>query len=187
MAEDYKQIIKKIDPEMQKSIEFLEGEVSKMHTGRVSPSLLEDVQVELFGQTFPMQQLGSISITGSRQLTIQPWDASYLEQIEKAIRRGDTSAQPVVDQEVVRVDYPPLSEEYRKEVHSKVKDLAEQVRQTIRKWRQKAWDEVQEKEREGAITEDDKYRAKEELQELVDTYNGKVEEIVEKKENELQE
>ncbi len=172
---------------MENSIQFLEEELNKMRTGRITPQLVEDVTVELYGQTFPLKQLGSISVGGSRQLVVQPWDGSYLEPIEKAIRDNDTNASPAVDGEVVRVNYPPLSEEYRDEMLKKVKELAEQVRQTIRKWRQKAWSEVQEKEQNGDISEDDKYKAKDELQELVDTYNNKIEELVEQKENELQE
>lgn len=182
---DHKDIIKKIEPEMERSLRFLEEELQKIRSSRVLPSLIEDIEVECFGQRFPLKQLAAVSLGSEpRQLVVQPWDASYLEAIEKALSKN-TSGSALVQEGVIRVSFPPLSEEYRQDLVKKINQLAEAVRQTIRKWREKGWAEVQEKERAGEIREDDKFRAKDELQELVQKYNEKIEEKIEQKKKEI--
>ncbi|PIQ06478.1 MAG: ribosome recycling factor [Candidatus Nealsonbacteria bacterium CG18_big_fil_WC_8_21_14_2_50_37_10] len=156
-----------------------------MRTGRASPSLVEDVVVECFGQKFPLKQLAIISIPETRQILIQPWDRSYIEGIVKALSETGIGANPVVDKKTVRINLPPLSEDYRKSLLHLVSEKQEEARRTIRKWRQAAWDEIQEGFREGKIREDDKFRAKDELQELVDEHNEKIEQMGEKKEKEI--
>ena len=182
---DYKDIIKKVKPEMEKSLQFLERELQKIRTSRVSPSLIEDIEVECFGQKFPLKQLAAISVGESRELIIQPWDKSYIESIEKALSKSGPSGSAVVDKDIIRLSFPALSEDYRKDLIKKVCDLGEAVRQTVRKWREKAWDEIQDKTREGEIREDDKFRAKKELQDLIDEYNDKIEKLVEAKKEEI--
>lgn len=183
---DYKEIIEKIKPEVDKTIDFLQREMAKIHTGRPSISLIEDIEVECFGQTFPLKQLGSISSSGPRELVVQPWDKSYLEAIEKALSRSGKGLTPVVAGEIIRISFPPLSQEYRQELLKTILEKKEAARQTIRHWRDEAWGEVQEKERAGEIREDDKYRAKDELQELVDEHNEKIDKMVEAKKKEIE-
>jgi len=172
---------------MDKVVNFLDRELAKFRTGRASPSLVEDVVVECFGQKFPLKQLSTISIPETRQILIQPWDRSYIEGIVKALSETGIGANPVVDKEAVRINLPPLSEDYRKSLLHLVSEKQETAKRTIRKWRQAAWDEIQERFREGKIREDDKFRAKDELQELVDGYNEKIEKMGEKKEKEIME
>jgi len=172
---------------MDKVVNFLDRELAKFRTGRASPSLVEDVVVECFGQKFPLKQLSAISIPETRQILIQPWDRSYIEGIVKALSETGIGANPVVDKEAVRINLPPLSEDYRKSLLHLVSEKQEEARRTIRKWREEAWDEIQERFREGKIREDDKFRAKDELQELVDGYNEKIEKMGEKKEKEIME
>ena len=181
----HKEIIENIKPELDKVIAFLDRELQKIRTGRASPSLVEDVVVECFGQTFPLKQLAAISTPEPRQILIQPWDKSYIEGIVKALEKTGVGANPIVDKEVIRLSLPPLSEEYRKDLMRLISEKQEQARQTIRRWREAAWDEIQEKYREGEIREDDKFRAKDELQDLVDEYNEKIEEIGERKKKEI--
>ena len=172
---------------MDKVVNFLDRELAKFRTGRASPSLVEDVVVECFGQKFPLKQLSAISIPETRQILIQPWDKSYIEGIVKALSETGIGANPVVDKEAVRINLPPLSEDYRKSLLHLVSEKQEEARRTIRKWREEAWDEIQERFREGKIREDDKFRAKDELQELVDGYNEKIEKMGEKKGKEIME
>lgn len=182
---DHKEIIDKIKPELDKVTAFLDRELGKIRTGRASPSLVEDVVVECFGQKFPLKQLAAISIPESKQILIQPWDKSYLEGIISALEKTGTGANPVVDQEVIRINLPPLSEEYRKDLIRMISEKEEQARKTIRKWREEAWNKIQEKTKLGEIREDDKFRAKDELQELVDDYNKKIEDLRERKKKEV--
>ncbi len=183
----HKEILNRIKPEMDKVVNFLDRELAKFRTGRASPSLVEDVVVECFGQKFPLKQLSAISIPETRQILIQPWDKSYIEGIVKALSETGIGANPVVDKEAVRINLPPLSEDYRKSLLHLVSEKQEEARRTIRKWREEAWDEIQERFREGKIREDDKFRAKDELQELVDGYNEKIEKMGEKKGKEIME
>ena len=181
----HKEIINKIKPELDRAILFLEKEVAKIRTGRASPSLVEDMVVDCFGSKFPLKQLAAISSPEPKQLVIQPWDKSYIEGIEKALSSSTMGFSPVVDRDVIRIILPPLSEDYRKNLLKILAGLQEDVRKTIRHFREKAWDEVQEKTRAGEIREDDKFKAKEELQKIVDEYNEKVDEIGKRKEKEI--
>jgi len=183
----YQEIIEKIRPELDKVIIFLERELVKIRIGRPSISLVEDIKVECFGQKIPLKQLGAISSSDSRQILIQPWDNSYIEPIVKAISQANLGVNPIVDKDLIRISFPPLSEEYRKDILKLLAQKKEDTRQTIRHWRKVAWDEIQDKFQEGEISEDDKYRGKDKLQELIDEYNGKVEELIEKKKKEIME
>lgn len=183
----HQEIINKIRPELEKVIRFLEGELQKIRTGRANPSLVEDVVVDCFGQKFPLKQLAAISCPEPKQILIQPWDRSYLEGIEKALSQSSIGASPVVDKETIRINLPALTEEYRKNLLRALSEKQEQARQTLRRWREEAWAEIQEVFRGGKIREDDKFRAKDELQELIDEYNKKIEELGEKKKKEITE
>jgi len=182
---DYKEIIKKIIPELDKVVSFFEKELLKIRTGRISPALIEDISVECFGQKFPLKQLASISILDPKQLVISPWDKSYIEPIEKAVFSSNLGVSPIVEKDSIRISFPPISEEYKKNFLLIISEKQEEANKTIRKWREKAWEEIQEKTKEGEIKEDDKYRAKEELQEIVDEYNKKIKELSDKKRKEI--
>jgi len=183
----HKEIIQKIKPELEKTMEFFNRELSKIRTTRLSPSLVEDIVVECFGERFPLKQLAAISSPEPRQIIIQPWDKSYIEPIEKAISNSGAGAAPVVDKDLIRVSFPPLSEEYRKGLIRFLSEKQEEARKTIRRWREAAWEEIQNKTRSGEIREDDKFRAKEELQNLVEEYGKKIEDSGEKKKKEIME
>ena len=183
---NYKEIIDRIKPELDKVINFLERELAKIRTGRATPSLVEDIVCECFGQKFPLKQLAAISVPESKQILIQPWDKSYIEGIVKALEKSSLGAAPIVDKDLIRISLPPLSEEYRKNLIKILSEKQEEARKTIRRWREEAWDEIQEKFRAGKIREDDKFRAKDELQELVDEYNEKIEEMGERKKKEIE-
>ena len=181
----YQEIIDRIKPECDKVISFLEQEMSKIRTGRPSPSLVENIVVECFDQNMPLKQLGTITCSGARELAIQPWDKSYVEAIQKAISRSNTGASSVLDQDIIRVKFPPLTEDYRKSLIRILSEKKEEARATIRRWREDGWKEAQTGFQAGEIREDDKFKAKDKLQELVDEYNKKIEEMLKKKEEEI--
>lgn len=183
----YKEIVEKIKPELDKVLNFLERELAKFRPSRATPSLIEDTPVECFGQKFPLKQLAAISIPEPRQILVQPWDKSYIEGIVKALEKTGIGASPIVDKDVIRINLPPLTEEYRKDLMRLISQKQEEAKKTIRRWREEAWEEIQRNFKEGKIREDDKFRGKDELQELVDEYNKKVEEIGERKKKEIAE
>jgi ribosome recycling factor len=180
-----KEIIEKTRQELQKVIDFFGKEVAKIRTGQASPSLVEDVMVDVFGQVLPLKQLAGISCPERRQILIQPWDKSYVEPIEKALFKTQLGATPVVDKDTVRVSLPSLTQEYRKELIKMLNQKAEQSKQVMRKWREEAWSKIQGRAKQGSIREDEKFRGKDELQKLVDEYHAKVEKLVERKEKEI--
>jgi ribosome recycling factor len=183
----HKEIIDEIKPELDKAIEFLERELSKIRTGRVSASLVEDIEVECFEKKFLLKQLAAISTPKKREILIQPWDGSYIEPIEKAISRSGLGTNPVVEGEIIRLSFPSPSTEYRENLLQLISQKREEVRKTIRKWRGEAWEKIQDLTQAGEIREDDKYRAKDELQDLIDLYNEKIEKLIEKKNKEIME
>ena len=185
--DSYKEIVNKIKPELDKVVNFLEGEMAKIRTGRATPALVEDVIADCFGQKFPLKQLAAISVSEPKQILIQPWDKSYIESIVSALEKTGVGANPVVDKETIRLNLPPLTQEYRENLARLIAEKKEQARQTVRHFRDGAWDEMQERFREGKIREDDKFRGKDELQKLVDEYNEKVEDITERKKKEVSE
>jgi ribosome recycling factor len=185
--QNYKEIIDRIKPELDKVVNFLEREIAQVRTTRASPALVENMVVEYFEQKFPLKQLAAISSPQPREIVIQPWDKSYLEPISLAISKSSLGAAPIVDKDLIRINLPSLTEEYRKSLFKLLSEKSEQAKLTIRHWREKAWKEIQDNFQEGKIREDDKFRAKEELQKLVDEYNEKIEEIKDKKEKEIME
>jgi len=184
---NYQEIIDQIKPELEKVINFFDRELAKIRTSRATPSLVEDLEVNCFGQKFPLRQLAAISLAGPRQISIQPWDKSYIEPIVAAISKSSLGSAPIVDKDFVRISLPQVTEEYRKELLRILSGKQEEAKKTIRRWREDAWDKIQGEFREGKIREDDKFRGKDKLQDLVEEYNKKIEEIVERKRKEIME
>ena len=181
----YKEFIDKVKLEFEKAFKFFDGEISKIRTSRASPALVEDITVDAFGSKFALKQLGAISTPQTNQIVIQPWDVSYIEPIQKAISQSGLSMSSSVDKNVIRLNLPLLTEEYRQGLAKIINEKAEQCRQTIRHWREDAWNKIQDAMKEKKISEDDKFRGKDELQKLIDEYNEKIKNLVEKKKNEL--
>jgi ribosome recycling factor len=179
-------IIKAIEPELEKAADFAQKKIASVRTGRATTTLVEDIKAECFGEMMPLKQLAAISVLSARQLMIQPWDKSYIESIEKAIMREASGLSPVNEGGNIIINIPPMSEELRKELAKVVAQTDDSAKKTIRKFRDEAWSDIQNKTREGLIREDDKFRAKDKLQELVDKYNKKIDELIERKKAELQ-
>lgn len=183
---DYKKFIDDIKPELDKAVNFLKREASKMRVGQVNPSFIEEIEVEAFDEKMPLKQLAAIRKEGPRSLVIEPWEGDYVEPIEKALTDADLGATPNVSGEKIRMSFPSLSEERREELEKELSDKKENARQTVRKWRDEAWKKIQNKEQEGEISEDDKYRAEDELQDLIDEYNEKIDQVVEDKKEQIE-
>lgn len=181
----YKEFIDAIKPEFEKAIKFLEGEIAKLRTSRASPALVEDVQVNYMGSVLSLKQLAAISCPQPNQIIIQPWDASYIEPIEKAISLSGLGMSAAVDKNVIRLSLPLLTEEYRNGLVKIMNEKAEQSRQTMRHWRDEAWSKIQTAQREKKLTEDDKFKGKEGLQKLIDEYQKKISDLVERKKGEI--
>jgi ribosome recycling factor len=182
----YKESIEKIKPECDKSISFLTGEMAKIRTGRATPALVEDVVVDCFGQKFPLKQLAAISTPEPRQILIQPWDSSYIPGIVSSLQVTGVGANPVVDQNNIRINLQSITEDFRKDLLRLISQKQEETRETIRKWRDQAWNEIQAGFRDGLVREDDKFRAKDDLQKLIDDYNKKIEEVGDKKKKDIE-
>lgn len=184
---NYKDIIEKIKPEFDKVMSFFENELTKIRTSRASPSLVENIVVDYLGQRFPLKQLAAISCPQPRQIVIQPWDSSYIEPMTSAISKSSLGAAPIVDKDLIRITLPSLSVEYRQSLSKMISEKAEQAKITIRHWREKAWKEIQDNFKEGKIREDDKFKSKDELQDLIDEYHEKIETARKNKEKEIME
>ena len=181
----HQEIINKIKPQLDKTIAYIAGEFSKVRTGQASPALVADIMVDVFGQKMALKQLAAITTPEPRQLLIDPWDKSYLEAIEKALQASSLGTSPIVDNDVIRIKLPEMTQEYRTQLLRLVAEKAEEGKKTLRRWREEAWNEIQEKTRQGKIREDDKFRGKEELQKMIDEYTAKIDELVAKKTNEI--
>ena len=181
----YKEFVDKVRPEFEKAIKFLEGEMAKIRTSRASPALVEDIPVNYMGNMFTIKQLAAISSPQNNQLVIQPWDTSYLEPIEKAISQSGLGMSSAVDKNVIRLSLPLLTEEYRTQLAKLLNEKAEEARQTLRHWREDAWNKINAAQKAKTLTEDDKFKGKEALQKLIDEFNEKIESVVNRKKQEI--
>jgi ribosome recycling factor len=181
-----KQSIEKIKPELEKLVDFFRREMQGIRSGKASPSLIEDLIIDCLGSKLPLKQLASISCPEPRQILVQPWSREYLEGIEKALQRADLGTSPIVDGELIRINLPPVTGEFRQKLIVQVSEKGEEAFQTIRRWRDEAWKEIQEKFHKKEISEDDKFKGKDDLQELIDEYHKRIEELKAKKKKEIE-
>ena len=179
------QIIENAKIEMEAGLERFRSELGKLRTGRAHSSLVENISVECYGAMTPLKQLATISIPEPRTIAISPWDKNCIKAIETAIVKSGLGFNPNNDGQTVRLNIPALTEETRKEMVKMLNQKAEEARIGVRNSRENAWKEIQQKEEKGELSEDDKFRAKERLQKVVDEYNGKIEEMRTKKEEEI--
>jgi ribosome recycling factor len=172
---------------MEKAVAYLQQELVGLRTGRASPGLVESIRIEYYGSPTPLKQIASIAAPEAQLLVIRPFDASALKDIEKAILASDLGLNPNNDGKVIRLSVPSLSGEQRKRLAGRVKDLAEEARVAIRNVRRDANKHIDNETKAKAITEDDRDRAKEEIQELTKQYEEKVNQAAERKTQEIME
>ncbi|MBM7623489.1 ribosome recycling factor [Sporohalobacter salinus] len=180
-----KQVEKETQKKMEQVIDQVKNDFDQIRTGRAKPSLVEGITASYYGVKTPINQMAKVSAPEPRQLLIQPWDDNVLEDIEKAIMKSDLDLHPNNDGEVIRINIPKLTEEKRKEYVSLANDKAEEHRIAIRNLRREANDELEKLEANGDISEDNYHRGLDNIQGLTDEYIAKVDELLEKKEEEI--
>ncbi|MCR4428880.1 MAG: ribosome recycling factor [Caldiserica bacterium] len=172
---------------MNKALSFLQEEFKTIRAGKVTPAVLEKITVNYFGSLLPINQLATISTPEPRVLVIQPWDQSILKEIEKAILKANLGVTPQVDRGIIRLVFPPLTEERRKEFVKAAKKMAEDCRVELRNHRREANESIKELKDQGKISEDDRDRYLEKVQKLLDKYIELVDLALEKKESSIME
>jgi len=171
--------------ELKKIEEFLGKEYSQLSTGRASVMVLDGVSVETYGAYQPIKNVASISIEDLKTLRINPWDKNQIKPIEKAIQLADLGLSVATDDAGIRVIFPQLTTETRQKLVKVLKEKLEEARITVRRERGTVWDDIQMQEKNGKMTEDEKMRAKDDLQKIVDETNSNLEVLFEKKEKEV--
>jgi len=182
-----KELLSNLKTDMDKSIESYEKELGKVRTGRASLSLLDSVRVDYYGTPTALNQLANVSIPEARLITIQPWDAQVIKEIEKAILKADLGLTPNSDGKIIRVSIPPLTEDRRKELVKMVKKISEAAKVSVRNHRRKVNDDLKAAKNDKQISEDDMFKSQEEVQKVTDEYVKKCDEIGDKKEKEIME
>lgn len=172
---------------MQKTADALEGELSRMRTGRAHPSLLENVRVDYYGAESPLNQIANINIEDARMLTVTPWEQSMVPAVEKAIINSDLGLNPNTAGTVIRVPVPPMTEERRKDMVRMVRGEAENSRVAVRNVRRDANGDLKELEKEKEISKDDLRKSEEAVQKLTDAAIKQIDELLAKKEADLME
>jgi ribosome recycling factor len=178
-------LLREAGTKMAKSIEVLHQELATIRTGRATPALLDRVQVEYYGTATPLLQLAQVHSPEARLLVIQPYDRSAIGAIEKALQKSEMNLNPSNDGQVIRIPFPPLTEDRRKELVKIVKHKAEDARVSIRNIRRDEQHGIQALEKDGDFSKDDSKRAMDQLQKVTDRYIGEVDAIAERKEQEL--
>jgi ribosome recycling factor len=171
--------------EFDKAFDFLKKEFSSLQTGRANPALIEDIEINSYGQRMPIKHIANIGING-QEITIDPWDKSQLSAVEKAIRdNSDLGLNPVNAGSLLRINVPPLTEDRRKEIVKIVHGKAENARVAVRQARHTAHDQLKKEEKDSEMSEDDLSRFEKELQKSVDEANAHIEELTKHKEAEV--
>lgn len=178
-------IIDDTKKKMDEAILYYKKELSHVRAGKAKPALLDGVKVDYYGSQTPLNQLANVSAPEARLLTVQPFDQSAMEDIEKAIMSAGLGLNPSNDGNIIRIPLPILSEERRKELVSRVKEIAEDTRISIRNTRRDANDEIKKRMEQESLPEDSKYEAEDAIQELTDKHTERVDELLEKKKKEI--
>lgn len=176
-------LLEDAEHKMEMAVEHVGSEFSTVRTGRANPQLLQRIQVEYYGSPTPLQQLASIAVPEPRLLVVHPFDPQTVSDIERAIQQADLGLNPTNDGSVIRIAFPPLTEERRKELIKLVKHMAEEGRVSVRNVRRHSKSEME--ALHGEISDDDIHRGEDELQKLTDLFIERIDEILGNKEEEL--
>lgn len=182
-----KERIKKTEEKMIKSVEALKHELQSIRAGRANPAVLDKVSVDYYGVPTKIDQMAAVSVPEARLLVIQPWDMSTLGQIEKAIQAADIGLVPNNDGKVIRINFPPLTEERRREIGKEVSKYGEEGKVAIRSVRRDANEKLKAMKKASEITEDDLKDGEDQIQKLTDKYCKSIDSLVEAKQKEIME
>ena len=175
------------EEKMDKAIDHLSEELANIRAGRANPAILNKVNVDYYGMPTPVNQIGTVSVPESRQILVTPWDKSMLSAIEKAIQKSDIGINPINDGNSIRINFPELNEQRRKELVKEVKALCEESKVAIRNVRRDSIDQAKSAQKANEITEDELKSAEEKIQKITDKYVEKVDEMFKNKEKEIME
>jgi ribosome recycling factor len=170
---------------MGKTVEALKRELQRIRTGRASLSILDGIRVDYYGTPTPLNQMATLAVPESRQITIQPWDASVIKDIEKAILKSDLGLTPSNDGKILRISIPPLTEERRKELVKVIHKMCEDHKVTVRNYRRDSNDLLKGLKKDGDISEDEAFRSQEEVQKITDEHIKLIDECYSEKEKEI--
>lgn len=174
-----------IKEKMEKSINVYNEKLSEVRAGRANPAILNKIKIDYYGTPTPISQVAGISVPEARLIVIQPWDLSVLKEIEKAILASDIGINPNNDGKVIRLAFPELTEERRKDLVKDIKKMAEEAKIAIRAIRREGIEEAKSEQKEGNITEDELKQAENEIQKLTDKSVEEIDKILENKEKEV--
>lgn len=175
----------KFEEKMSKSISVLEENFAEVRAGRANPAILNKITVDYYGTPTPINQVAGISVPEARLIVIQPWDVSILKEIEKEILKADIGINPNNDGKVIRLAFPELNEERRKEIAKDIRKMAEDAKVAIRSIRRDAMDEAKTMQKNSEMTEDELKSAEDQIQKLTDKFVGEIDEMLERKEHEV--
>ena len=179
------EVLQEAKRKMDKVLEALARDLSRVRTGRASVALLEGIKVDCYGTTMPLAQVSSLAAPEARLLTVQPWDPTVLGDIEKAILKSDLGLNPVNDGKIIRLPIPALTTERRRELVKMVKKMEEEAKVALRNLRREANEDLKEMKKEKILAEDDAHRGQDEVQKITDEYTKKVEVQAAEKEKEI--
>jgi len=185
IPQELQTIIDEADNQMDKSVRYFRKELAHVRAGEAQTSLLDGVKVDYYGSQTPLNQLANVSAPEARLLTVEPYDKSSIEAIEKAIMASGLGLNPNNDGNIIRIPLPILSEERRKELVKHVKGIAEETHISIRNERRQANDVIEKKVKDQSLSEDALYEAEEEVQDITDKHTEKVDELLDKKTSEI--
>ena len=177
--------MEELEERMMKSLSVYEENLSEVRAGRANPAILNKITVDYYGVATPINQVAGVSVPEARMIVIQPWDTSILKEIEKAILASDIGLNPNNDGKVIRLNFPELTEERRKELVKDIRKMAEEAKVSIRSIRRDGMEDLKTKQKNSEITEDDKTRGEEKIQKLTDKYVAEIDKILENKEKEI--
>ena len=181
-----KEVLHETESKMKKTVEATQRDFSAVRTGRASSALLDNIKVDYYGTATPLKQLAAVTTPDARLVMIQPWDKNSLVDIEKSILKSDIGIAPTNDGKVIRLTIPPLTQERRAELDKVLKKIAEDGHISIRTGRHAALETIKKLEKDKAITEDDKFKAHEDIQKLTDKYIKEIDTILAAKEKDIQ-
>ena len=187
MQEAMKEVFDKVKHKMDKTVNNFMGELAAQRVGRANPSVLDKISVDYYGAPTPINQMAAVSVVEARILMIQPWDISSLRAIEKAIQTSDLGINPQNDGKFIRLTFPPMTEERRREVTKEVSKMAEDSKVAIRSIRRDAIEKLKALQKNAEITEDDLKHGEKKIQELTDSFCKEISELAEKKNKEIME
>ncbi len=182
-----KDILRDTEAKMKKAIEATRRGFSEIRTGRASPHLVEGIHVDYYGTPTILKSLASITVPDARLIVIQPWDASVIPEVEKAIAKSNLGITPMNDGKVIRLQLPHLTQERREELKKVVKDIAEEGRISLRTIRRDANEVVKKLESDKKIPEDERFKTQDEIQKITDRHVQEIENVLKDKEKELSE